>query len=188
MSMVGRWLNSVGASLTTRYVLSRRGRYTKAIVPFVGDTLTYEAHGEGIRGEIEHSIDEAQKREPNGKIVLLGHSLGGIACVDLLAMSAQRRSQVVKLITVGSQAPLLFEMNALKGCPNRRPLPAGFPDWLNVFDRRDFLSYIAEKIFKGKGPKSVTDVPVDSRQPFPESHSAYWTNPDTWTAIGAFLP
>ena len=34
----------------------------------------------------------------------------------------------------------------------------------------------------------VTDVEVDSRQPFPYSHSAYWTNRATWDAIMPRVP
>lgn len=40
-----------------------------------------------------------------------------------------------------------------------------------------------QELFPGK----VEDVSVDSRQPFPRSHSAYWTNPITWEAIAQKL-
>ena len=45
------------------------------------------------------------------------------------------------------------------------------------------LSYAGEGVFAGK----VKDVSVESRQPFPESHSAYWTNDAVWQAIKSFL-
>jgi hypothetical protein len=112
----------------------------------------------------------------------LAHSLGGIACVDLLVK--KRLEGVVKLITVGSQAPLLYELNALWSLAHGAPLPDSFPDWLNFYDKHDFLSYIGAGLFPGR----TTDVLVDNGQPFPEAHSAYWSNPDVWKAIAGSLP
>ncbi|MCC5636530.1 hypothetical protein LC593_11775 [Nostoc sp. CHAB 5844] len=91
---------------------------------------------------------------------------------------------VVKLlVTVGSQAPFLYEINALCSLEYGQPLPGDFPKWLNIYDLRDFLSYVGSKIF----PK-VQDEEVISKQPFPRSHGAYWTNAKTWEAIFARLP
>jgi hypothetical protein len=59
-----------------------------------------------------------------------------------------------------------------------------FPTWLNIYDKHDFLSYVGSKLFPGQ----VIDVEVDSRQPFPYSHSAYWTNRATWDAIVSRMP
>ena len=83
------------------------------------------------------------------------------------------------LVTAGSQAPFLYEIGALQSLATGQPLPERFPRWLNLYDRRDFLSYVGEKVFPGR----VRDVEVNNRQPFPESHSAYWTNPAVWDAI-----
>ncbi|NEQ82339.1 MAG: hypothetical protein F6K26_19415, partial [Moorea sp. SIO2I5] len=114
--------------------------------------------------------------------VILAHSLGGIACVDLLV--TQPMAQVTLLITVGSQAPFLYEINALYSLEFGQPLPDFFPEWLNIYDLRDFLSYIGANLF----PNKVQDILVDSKQPFPQAHSAYWTNPATWKAIIPRLP
>jgi hypothetical protein len=32
-------------------------------------------------------------------------------------------------------------------------------------------------------PNQVQDIPVDNKQPFPESHGAYWRNEGMWKAI-----
>jgi hypothetical protein len=90
---------------------------------------------------------------------------------------------VSHLITCGSQAPLLYEIDSLSSRRFDDGLPAGFPRWRNIYDENDFLSYIGEGVFPGK----VRDIRVESRQPFPQSHSAYWTNMKVWTAVGAFL-
>jgi hypothetical protein len=88
------------------------------------------------------------------------------------------------LVTVGSQGPLLYESGALPALAHPDPLPPHMPRWLNVYDRRDLLSYLAAPLFPGR----ATDVEVDNRQPFPASHSAYWTNPAVYRALARRLP
>ena len=101
-------------------------------------------------------------------VVLIAHSLGGIAAVDLLV--SQPLPSVRLLVTVGSQAPFLCEIGALWSLPHGDPLPDHFPPWLNIYDPRDLLSYIGAPLF----PRRVEDVEVNNKQPFPQSHSAYW--------------
>ncbi len=112
--------------------------------------------------------------------MLLAHSLGGVACVDLLVK--EHIESVSLLITVGSQAPFLYEIGALNSLLYGERLPKNFPPWLNIYDQRDLLSYICGPVF----PRTETplwDVPVDSKQPFPRAHSAYWTNVAVWKTI-----
>ncbi|WP_414568977.1 hypothetical protein [Nostoc sp. CCY 9925] len=161
----------------TNYVRGNRLELTDKISPMPGDILLYLTRGEKIREFIQQQIEQA---EP--PVVLIAHSLGGIACVDLLVQ--QQLSQVELLVTVGSQAPFLYEINALYSLKYGELLPEHFPEWLNIYDLRDFLSYVAKNIF----PDRVQDVQVDSRQPFPRSHGAYWTNAKTWEAIISRLP
>jgi hypothetical protein len=101
--------------------------------------------------------------------------------VSLLAR--QRLPQVQRLVTVGSQSGFLYEIGALPGLPYGTQLPEHVPAWLNIYDRRDILSYLAAPVF---GERAV-DVAVDNGQPFPQSHSAYWTNPAVWREIAAFV-
>lgn len=162
---------------TTFAMKRKRGSITDAISPFPCDILLYQSRGEGIRQFIGEIIEQA---EP--PVVLLTHSLGGIACVDLLVKEGLE--QVALLVTVGSQAPFLYEINALHSLEYGEPLPDHFPAWLNIYDLRDFLSYIGANVF----PNKVQDVLVDNKQPFPRSHSAYWENPATWKAIVPRLP
>jgi hypothetical protein len=88
-------------------------------------------------------------------------------------------------VTVGSQAPFLYEIGALPSLEPADPLPDHFPQWLNIYDRRDILSYVGAGVL---GADKVTDVQVDNNQPFPQSHSAYWSNDDVWNAIAQVLP
>ncbi|MEH2277141.1 MAG: hypothetical protein V7K40_20720 [Nostoc sp.] len=178
---LGGWLLKPVVELAlpigTNYVRGNRFELTDKISPMPGDILLYQTRGEKIRAFIQQQIEEA---EP--PVVLIAHSLGGIACVDLLVQ--QQLSQVELLVTVGSQAPFLYEINALYSLEYGQLLPEHFPEWLNIYDLRDFLSYVGNKIFIDR----VQDVRVDSRQPFPRSHGAYWTNAKTWEAIIPRLP
>ncbi|MCX5336790.1 alpha/beta fold hydrolase [Streptomyces sp. NBC_00140] len=163
-------LLKLGLRLTPQSVLDRgRGEFTSDRASAVGDILRYQARGGPLRDHLAQLI--GQSPEPP---VVIGHSLGGIALVDALALAAVRQQplSVRLLVTVGSQAPFLHELGALAGLPPGAILPPGFPDWLNIYDRKDLLSYLAEPVFPGD-PR-VTDHEVHSRQPFPVSHSAYW--------------
>ncbi|MGF2038261.1 MAG: hypothetical protein RMZ43_023585 [Nostoc sp. CmiVER01] len=178
---LGGWLLKplveLALPMGTNYITGNRLELTDKISPMPGDILLYQTRGEKIRAFIQEQIAQA---EP--PVVLIAHSLGGIACVDLLVQ--QQLSQVELLVTVGSQAPFLYEINALYSLEYGQLLPEYFPEWLNIYDLRDFLSYVGNRIF----PDRVQDVVVDSRQPFPRSHGAYWTNAKTWEAIISRLP
>lgn len=163
--------------LATARARRRRGALTDATYPGAGDILLYQARGDRIRAFIAKQVAVAA-----GPVVLLTHSLGGIAAVDLLA--AQPMPSVRLLVTVGSQAPFLYEIGALWSLAHDDPLPALVPTWLNIYDPRDLLSYVGAPLF----PDRVEDAEVDNRQPFPQSHSAYWANPKVWDAIVSRLP
>jgi hypothetical protein len=163
--------------LATAQARRRRGALTDATYPGAGDILLYQARGDRIRALIADRV--AAAAEP---VVLLTHSLGGIAAVDLLV--AQSLPQVRLLVTVGSQAPFLYEIGALWSLAHDDPLPAHVPAWLNIYDPRDLLSYVGAPLFPGQ----VEDVKVNNKQPFPQSHSAYWSNPKVWDAIVPRLP
>jgi hypothetical protein len=183
---VGSWLGGqlagLASSVSSSWIRRKRGKYSDASLPALGDILLYQTRGSDIRKRIRETILNVS-RNPDGsdeRIAILAHSLGGIACVDLFA---SEELPVSHLITCGSQAPLLYEIDSLSSRRFDDGLPAGFPRWLNIYDENDFLSYIGEGVFPGK----VRDIRVESRQPFPQSHSAYWTNMKVWTAVGAFL-
>jgi hypothetical protein len=180
----GSWLRLGLSVFATRFVQNRRGRYTDLVLPSVGDILVYQGHGQLLRNRIREYIPQ------EGHVVLLGHSLGGVACVDLLA--EEHPPKVDLVITVGSQAPFFYEIGALQRLPYEessaaRRLPASFPAWLNIYDPRDFLSFVAKPVFP-EDPRVFEDVRVNNRQPFPKSHSAYWDTEQVWQEIFKVLP
>ncbi|WP_206790695.1 triacylglycerol lipase [Amycolatopsis sp. MtRt-6] len=178
---IGDWLarplKGIAARTVTSLVGRRRGSVTDAVSPAAGDILRYQARGAGIRDAIRQAVTDSGAAE----VALLAHSLGGIACVDLLVSG--KIPEVDRLVTVGSQAPFLYEIGALASLEPPDPLPGHFPSWLNIYDPRDFLGYVGQEVFPGR----VTDVEVDNRQPFPQAHSAYWDNRAVWAAVGEFL-
>ncbi|MFF5185063.1 hypothetical protein ACFY30_14970 [Streptomyces sp. NPDC000345] len=157
----------------------RRGRYSDdLLVPAVGDILRYQARGHTLRRLIKRTVEHA----PGDAVTVIAHSLGGVACVDL--MVAEEIERVDQLITVGSQAPFFYEAGALVSLEHPQQPPAHFPRrWLNLYDRRDLLSFRAAAVF----PAVATDHEVDNRQPFPFAHSAYWSNREVWDAVGTWL-
>ncbi|MEV6482518.1 hypothetical protein [Streptomyces sp. NPDC051576] len=175
-------LGTLALRLFTQPALNHwRRPLTAGSAPAVGDILRYQARGADLRAFLHEQV--MLSSEPT---VLIGHSLGGIALVDLLALAAERGeppAQVRLLVTVGSQAPFLHEIGALTGLPPGAPLPEGFPAWLNLYDRQDLLSFRASPVFPDD--TRVSDHEITSRQPFPISHSTYWKLPATYELIAA---
>ncbi|MFG2623192.1 hypothetical protein ACGFXC_36860 [Streptomyces sp. NPDC048507] len=173
-------LGRLAMRVTTQPLLNAwRGSLTVGAAPALGDILRYQARGADLRAFLHARIADAP-----GPTVLIGHSLGGIALVDLLALAAASGGPVpgaALLVTVGSQAPYLYELGALTALAPGSPLPYGFPRWLNVYDRQDVLSYLAGPVFPGD-PR-VSDHEISSRQPFPASHSAYWKQKSLYERI-----
>lgn len=159
------------ASIGTWYARRHRSSLSDVSIPAAGDILLYQARGEEIRNLIRSRIEEV-----DSPVVLLAHSLGGVACAEVLLASPLGTRL---LVTVGSQVPFLYEIGALRGMEVGSDLPDHFPSWINIYDSRDFLSYIGAGVFPGR----VRDVEVDNQQPFPAAHGAYWENPQVWTAI-----
>lgn len=172
VNWVTNQVTGLALSIVTSQVKRRRGSLSDTVDPNAGDILVYQGHGEKIRARIRQVVEQAE--EP---VVLLAHSLGGIACTDLLIQ--EPLPKVTSLITVGSQVPFFYEIDALTSLRSGESLPDHFPPWLNIYDLRDFLSFIGAGVFKEK----VQDIPVDSKEPFPRSHGAYWNNVATWKAI-----
>ncbi|OKK02536.1 hypothetical protein AMK26_23160 [Streptomyces sp. CB03234] len=170
-------------SLGSRLLVSRRAALSGRSVGFFGDILSYLTRGQAVRDHVAATIRALPGDA--GPVVVLGHSLGGIIAVDLLTDPPTGVS-VDLLVTVGSQAPLLYELDALPSRPYGTGLPGAFPRWLNVYDRRDLLSYLAAGAF-GNDPR-ITDAEVDNRQPVSAAHSSYWANDQFYRVLSTALP
>ena len=172
VNWVTRQVTGLALSIVTSQIRRKRGALSDVTNPIAGDILVYQGHGEKICAFIRQVVEQAE-----GPVVLLAHSLGGIACADVVIQEPLLKVKL--LITVGSQVPYFYEIDALHSLRYDTPLPRHVPPWLNIYDLRDFLSYICAGVFK----EGVQDLPVDSKQPFPQSHGAYWNNEAVWKAI-----
>jgi hypothetical protein len=101
-------------------------------------------------------------------------------------MSGSGRPATVELVvTVGSQAPYLFLMDALDVLrPGNAAVPA--TPWLNVYDRADLLSFCASRVFPATA--GIVDEAVDNGVSFPQAHSAYWEHRDLYRLLATHWP
>lgn len=171
LTTAGHGVAAAGGKLVQHW----RGPFSAAIQPFVGDIFRYLAFGEPLRRFIA-----SQTRGARPPVVLVGHSLGGIACLDLLTREPDL--PVAHLVTVGSQGAQLYRMGALPGMPDDQTLPADFPRWTNVYSRHDLLSYLAEPVF---GHSQVTDVEISGAQTMPAAHGDYFNRPALYELLAS---
>jgi hypothetical protein len=174
---VGGWVKKkiVGfaGGRATAAAMGRRSSLQGASTPGVGDILYYQRRGEAIVDFISEGIEGLER-----PVVAVGHSLGGIILVDTLSRGGA--PTVDLLVTVGSQSPMFYAIDALEGLrPGGSKAP--FSPWLNIYNRRDLLSFVARGIWPAA--PGLTDVEVDPRVPFPQSHSAYWHTNRTYELI-----
>jgi hypothetical protein len=162
--------------LMTRAIMAARPWTLEASHPMAADVLLYLSRGDAIREFVQRTVGSV-----TGPAVVLAHSLGGIACLDLAIM--QRLTGIDLLVTVGSQGPLLYELDVLTSLRADEEAPV-LPPWINFYDLRDPLAYVAEALFPGR----VRDVQVDNQSPFPGSHSGYFDNPGFYDLLMPLLP
>jgi hypothetical protein len=171
--------------LVTNYFEDRRDSMLDALgVQLLADILGYERHRDSIQAVLKAELTRAALAARGRPVLPVGLSLGGIALVDLLASWPE--APVDACVTVGSQAPLLYTFDAIPSLPYDEAEPPHLAvPWLNVYDSRDFLSFVAEPLFRRTdGLASVVDLRVHSGKDFPRSHSSYWELAPLWDAIG----
>lgn len=174
-------LSSAARLLLNLGILSPLEKHRAALVPKaapgLGDVLKYLVRGEELRAYLRACIADSHE-----DVVVMGHSLGGIAAVDLLAK--EDIGQVVRLVTVGTQVGMLYELDALPGLRFGQHPPNSFPRWDNIVDPRDVLAYSSEAVF----PEFSTDYYIDNDAPFPRNHSAYFGNLSFYSILDEVLP
>ena len=170
--------------IVTNYFEDRREALFDVIGPqMLADVIGYHAHRASIQAGLRAELARAVKAAKGRPVLPVALSLGGIALVDLLGEWPD--APVEACVTVGSQAPLLYTFDAIPSMPYDEADPPHLAvPWLNIYDTRDFLSFLAEPLFRrSDGLASVVDLRVHSGKDFPKSHSAYWEIPAVWDAI-----
>lgn len=159
-----------------------RDSISPAVGLFLGDVFVYLRHGDlrsKIREAIALALLEAQAaRKPGEKLVVIGHSMGGVILVDMLSSPTESGLpddlRIDVLLTVGSQ-PGLFQSLGLIAPPRagaKTPRPAAVGAWFNIFDPIDPLAFRADPIFDG-----VTDLQFDSITGLAAAHTTYFKRP-----------
>ena len=170
--------------LVTNYFEGRRESLLDTFgAQLLADVIGYHEHRASIQSVLQEELGKASRGGRGRPVLPVGLSLGGIALVDLVA--AWPDAPVEACVTVGSQAPLLYTFDAIPSLPYDEADPPHLPvPWLNVYDSRDFLSFVAEPLFRRTdGLASVVDLRVHSGKDFPRSHSSYWELAPVWDAI-----
>jgi hypothetical protein len=116
---------------------------------------------------------------------VIAHSLGGIACVDLLIGKAH--PNVDLLVTCGSQAPLLYELGAAALAQAEEVLARILPE-----DLAELLRLQRPAQLQGGGGVRLArarDARHRDRQQaaVPISHSAYWDQKKLWDRLKPYL-
>src|SRR6478672_9380595 len=170
--------------IATNYFEDRREALFDVLGPqMMADVVGYHAHRDSIQAVLRTELAAAARAARGRPVLPVALSLGGIALVDLLASWPE--APVEACVTVGSQAPLLYTFDAIPSMPYDEADPPHLPvPWLNIYDTRDFLSFLAEPLFRRRdGLASVVDLRVSSGKDFPKSHGAYWELAPVWDAI-----
>jgi hypothetical protein len=170
--------------LVTNYFEGRRESLLETFgAQLLADAIGYHEHRDSIQRVLRTELAKASRAARDKPVLPVGLSLGGIALVDLVA--AWPEVPVEACVTVGSQAPLLYTFDAIPSLPYDEADPPHLPvAWLNIYDSRDLLSFVAEPLFRrSDGLASVVDLRVHSGRDFPRSHSSYWELAPVWDAI-----
>ena len=170
--------------IATNYFEDRREALIDMLcAQMLADVVGYGAHRASIQRILSTELKAAARAARGRPVLPVALSLGGIALVDMLASWPE--APVEACVTVGSQAPLLYTFDAIPSMPYDEADPPHLPvPWLNIYDSRDFLSFLAEPLFRRTdGLASVVDLRVRSGRDFPKSHSAYWELGSVWDAI-----
>ncbi len=149
---------------------------------FLGDVFAYLNDGKlraDIRSEILKGLLAAHAAKgADEKLIVIGHSLGGVILVDMLSSPTESGLpgdfRIDALLTVGSQ-PGLFQALGLFVEPQegtKTPRPQCVAAWFNVFDPLDPLAFRCEPIFS-----DVKDMRFDSITGVASAHTTYFKRP-----------
>lgn len=185
--------NLVATGLTNAF----RDDLNPAVAKFIGDVFVYLRDGDrrdAIRKIIIGDLVTADgRRGPGEKLVVIGHSLGGVILYDLLSArppGLPAGLTVDLLLTVGSQPGLFEELKLFAASdpaiPNAGKKKAGklanVGGWLNVYDPVDLFGFRAQPMFD-----DCTDLIFSSATGLMDAHTAYFKRPQFHQRLAARL-
>lgn len=181
--VTGMGRNVIGQGLVALF----RDQLNPAVAMFLGDIFAYlkpSPMREAIRATVIHDLAAAHQRakDQKSKLILMGHSLGGVILYDLLSspqsVGLPPGFKVDAFITVGSQPGLFEELTlfdhvaAERGKPHHVAGPANVGLWLNIFDPIDLFGFKASPVFA-----QARDFEFDSGTGLASAHTTYFSRP-----------
>lgn len=150
----------------------------------IADAVYYLHNGSHVRDLVTPQIADWGINHEGTTRVAIGVSLGGLILVDALSgMGALAHHAVDLLVTVGSQAGIIFLSDGLTTLRRSGPSPEPFTPWLNVCNPDDFMSWPTRGAIERPG---IQDRTVQAPNlSFPETHSAYFDLDETYQLIRA---
>ncbi len=195
---LGRITSMPGAVVSSVLLTLGRKRTHLSTATFIGDVLQYlKSRGHKtdpgpIVGTVLNDLKIARESlSPlDPKLIVIGHSLGGVISYDILSYF-DPTIEVDVLVTVGSQIALFEEMALYRSSQpefipdpvsDRLPRPVNVKRWLNVLDPNDVFSFRTEGVFNG-----VKDFEYETGYGAMAAHSGYFRRPSFYQRLGARL-
>jgi hypothetical protein len=161
------------------------------VAMFLGDVFRYLKAGDlrtTIRAKVCADLIGAwEARKANEKLVLIGHSLGGVILYDMLsepkAAGLPDGFKADALVTVGSQPGFFQELGLFDHTPAPKagvgikgPAAAGF--WINTFDPIDPFGFRISPMFS-----VPDDYSFDSVTGLISAHTTYFARPQFYARL-----
>ncbi|MGY4816636.1 esterase/lipase family protein [Pseudomonas chlororaphis subsp. piscium] len=201
---IGDWFTSVREAIrrlgnapgdAASAVLAKLGRKSihESASRFLGDIFIYlttrdKTGPSSILADVLAKLQEAHAARTPGddKLVVVGHSLGGLLAYDALTHYLPD-IKVDYFITVGSQVALFEEMTLCRasqlGVPknppsDRLPKPSNVGRWINVYDTNDAFSFRTEGVFL-----DAEDYKFDTGYGLLGAHGGYFLSPSFYKRL-----
>jgi hypothetical protein len=190
-SMADRLTSDVLVSMTRTALHERVAR-------FLGDIFVYldkrgdNDHPGVIVTTVVQALDDAPRKatQNDSKLVVVGHSLGGVIAYDILT-SFRPDLHVDVFVTAGSQVAVFEELKLYRASdPNvpanpardRVSRPPNIDRWINVYDEDDVLGFATKRVFAG-----TDDFAYATGKGVLGAHTAYFSLPSFHKRLKARL-
>lgn len=187
----GDALTSLAVGLARKSVHAKASRFLGDVFVYLDRRGTLEQPGKILEDVLAKlRAAQAAKRPGDDKLIVIGHSLGGVIMYDVLTCFAPD-VEVDAFVTVGSQVALFEEMALYRTSAQEPPAnpdkdrlerPARAVRWLNVYDTNDVFSFRTNAVFNG-----VDDYRFDTGYGLLDAHGGYFARPSFYKRLAVRL-
>jgi endonuclease G, mitochondrial len=158
------------------WVANHSGVDEAVIRDFLRDVSAY-LELPGCRAAVQEVVRPALLTDPDS--VLVGHSLGGLVCAELLAED-EVRDRVAVFVAIGAPLGLDAVTDGMRPAGSARPTSP----WVNVFDLRDWVT-LGSPLHPGGGLRQ--QLAVANPRSYEHSIEHYLAHPEVATVIAEAL-